>query len=83
MAQTESPRRIIGSRPKPNLALLEQRMRQSLSREDLGRMAGVTAKQVGYIERGVVRRPRVTTAHGIATALKSDLFDLFPDLRRP
>jgi DNA-binding XRE family transcriptional regulator len=83
MEQTESIRRRVGSRPKPNLTLLEARIRQGLSREDLGLMAGISAKQVGLIERGVARRPRVSTLHGIARALEADLFELFPERRRP
>ena len=78
------PKRIPGaSRPRPNLAMLEARIRAGLTREGLGELAGVTAKQVGLIERGVARRSKPETLVGIATALEADVFELFPEKRRP
>jgi transcriptional regulator with XRE-family HTH domain len=66
-----------GSRPRPNLALLEARMKAGLSREELGRLSGVSGKQVGLIERGVAKRSRATTLAAMAGVLEMDLLDLF------
>lgn len=71
-----APRRAGTSRPKPNMEMLRKRIELGLSREDVGRMAGVTAKQVGLIERGVARRPREDTIAGIAQALEMSPLDL-------
>lgn len=54
-----------------------------MSREDLGRVAGVTGKQVGLIERGIAKRSRAETLTGIATALEQDVFVLFPERKHP
>jgi transcriptional regulator with XRE-family HTH domain len=58
-------------------------MRNGLSRDELGALAGVSAKQIGLIERGVAQRSRPATVVGIAKALEADLFELFPARRRP
>lgn len=81
MSQTVSRRQPGGPRPRPNLALLEARIRAGLSRDDLGRLAGVSGKQIGLIERGVARKSRASTLAGISTALEQDVMALFP-LRR-
>lgn len=72
-----------GSRPKPNLALLEARIRHGLSRGELGTLSGVSGKQIGLIERGLVRRSRPATLKGVARALEADVFDIFPERKRP
>lgn len=77
LSQTAPPRRPGGSRPRPNLALFDARMRAGLSREELGHLAGITGKQVGLIERGIARRSRPSTLAGLATALEKDVLDLF------
>lgn len=83
-SQTGPQRRTPGgSRPRPNLQLLEARIRAGLSRDDLGHLAGITGKQVGLIERGVARKSRPDTLTGIARALNEDVFELFPNRRRP
>jgi transcriptional regulator with XRE-family HTH domain len=82
MEQT-APSRTPGKRPKPNVKLFEARVRAGLSREELGRLAGITGKQVGLIERGLARRSRETTVTGIADAVNADVFELFPHRRRP
>jgi transcriptional regulator with XRE-family HTH domain len=83
MSQSEPKRRAGHPRPKPNLALLEARIRAGLSRDVLGDLAGISGKQVGLIERGLARRPRPETLTGLAGALKEDVFVLFPERRRP
>lgn len=55
-------------------------MRAGLSREETGRLAGITGKQVGLIERGVARHPRASTVAAIAEAVHCDVLDLF-DMR--
>lgn len=79
MKTQSGPKRRAGQpRPRPNLKLLEARMRAGLSREEAGRLAGITGKQVGLIERGVVKHPWVTTAHALAEAVAVDVCELFP-----
>lgn len=77
-SQTAPTRRAGQPRPRPNLKLLEARMRAGMSREDVGRLAGISEKQVGLIERGVARHPRMKTVAGIAEAVHADVLDLFP-----
>lgn len=79
----DGPKRTPGSRPKPNLKLFEARIRAGLSRDELGDLAGITGKQVGLIERGVARHSRASTLTGLAAAVNGDVFELFPDRRRP
>lgn len=81
MERTAPKRRAGQSRPRPNLTLLEARIRADLSREDLGRMAGISAKQVRLIETGAARRSRVSTINALARALDRDVLALFPDRR--
>lgn len=58
-------------------------MRSGLSRDELGALAGVSAKQIGLIERGLARRSRPATLVGVAKALEADLFAIFPERKRP
>jgi transcriptional regulator with XRE-family HTH domain len=51
------------------MELLRRRIERGLSREDVGRMAGVSTKTVGFIESGQTRRPREDTMLAIARAL--------------
>lgn len=57
-------------------------MRAGLSREEVGRLAGITGKQVGLIERGVAKHPRMSTVAGIAEAVHTDVLELFQIGRR-
>ena len=52
-------------------------MRAGLSREEAGRLAGITGKQVGLIERGVARYPRAETVAALAEAVRADVTDIF------
>jgi transcriptional regulator with XRE-family HTH domain len=45
------------------------RIEKGLSREDVARLAGLSTKQVGLIERGKVRRPREDTMLAVARAV--------------
>lgn len=83
LVQSEPSKRPGASRGKPNLKVLQARMRAGMSREGLGDAAGISAKQVGLIERGVARHSRPETLAGIAAALDADVFDLFPERKRP
>lgn len=79
-----NPRRAGSSRPKPNMEMLRRRIELGLSRDDLGRLAGVSAKQIGLIERGVATHSREHTLAGIAGALNAkpqDIFDINLRLR--
>lgn len=67
-----------GSRPAPNLILLEARIRAGLSREDLSRLTGLSRKQIAFIERGKSKNPHVSSKTRIATAVRADVLDLFP-----
>lgn len=83
-SQTEPQTRRAGaSRGRPNLTLLQARIRAGMSRADLAHAAGLSEKQVGLIERGVAQHSRAETLAGIAAALDADVFDLFPQRRRP
>lgn len=82
LTQTEPKRRPGASRGRPNLALVQARIRAGMSREELARASGITAKQVGLIERGVAKRSRPGTLGGIASALDEDVFVLFPERKR-
>jgi DNA-binding XRE family transcriptional regulator len=63
-------------------------MRAGLSRASLGRMAGISGKQVGLIERGKVPNPHFETVADLANALSKslneevDVRDVFPLKRR-
>lgn len=80
MGQSERPK-PGGPRPKPNMVLLRKRIEHGLSREALGDLVGISAKQVGLIERGVAVHSREDTLCGIATALETPAGELF-DLNR-
>lgn len=66
----------------PNLELLKLRIQHGLSREDLGRLAGLSGKQVGLIERGLAVHSREANLKNLADALKVDVLDLFDVERR-
>jgi transcriptional regulator with XRE-family HTH domain len=51
------------------MELLRMRIEKGLSREDVARLAGLSTKQVGLIERGKVRRPREDTMLAVARAV--------------
>jgi transcriptional regulator with XRE-family HTH domain len=53
------------------------RIEKGLSRDDVARLAGVSTKQIGLIERGRVRRPRERTMLAVASALGASPLDLF------
>lgn len=56
------------------------RIEKGLSRDDVARLAGISTKQVGLIERGKVKRPREDTMLAVARAVGAtsplDLFAL-------
>lgn len=52
-------------------------MRKGLSRADVAYRAGLSAKQVGLIERGIARHPRMSTLANIAEAVDEDVLALF------
>lgn len=62
------------------MELLKMRIEKGLSRDDVARLAGISTKQVGLIERGHVRRPREDTMLAVARAVGAtsplDLFAL-------
>jgi DNA-binding XRE family transcriptional regulator len=68
------------ARPRPNMEMLKLRIERGLSREDLGRLAGVSTKTIGFIENGQTRRPREDTMLALSRALGArsplDLFAL-------
>lgn len=70
------------TRGKPNLALLRARMEKGLSRSDLADMAGISAKQVGLIERGIAKRSREKTLEALAEALEQPVLTLFKERGR-
>lgn len=70
-------RRPGGPRPRPNMELLRIRIEKGLSRADVARLAGLSGKQVGLIERGKVRRPRESTMLALARALGVSPLELF------
>jgi transcriptional regulator with XRE-family HTH domain len=61
-----------------NKRLLEARIRAGLSRAELAERVGISEKQIGLIERGLVKFPREEAANAIAREVEVDLFDLFP-----
>jgi transcriptional regulator with XRE-family HTH domain len=71
---------------RPNVELMRRRVEKGMSRQDVARMAGLSTKQLGLIERGKVRRPRETTMLAIARAVGAasplDLFSLEDRMRR-
>lgn len=71
-----------GTRPRPNLELLKLRIQQGLSREELGRLAGLSGKQIGLIERGVAVHSREHNLKNVADALGVDVLELFDVTRR-
>lgn len=82
IAPHPTKKRAGASRPVPNLELLKLRIQQGLSREDLGRLTGLSAKQVGLIERGLAVRSREANLKRIADALGADVLALFDVTRR-
>lgn len=83
MNQTEPAKRAGASRGRPNLVMFEARIRAGWSRETLGALAGISAKQVGVIERGEARHSRPETLTAISAALGVDVFVLFPHRKHP
>lgn len=81
-APTLIRKRAGASRPAPNLELLKLRIQAGLSRDDLGRLAGLSAKQIGLIERGVAVHSREHNLKNIADALGVDVLTVFDVSRR-
>jgi transcriptional regulator with XRE-family HTH domain len=58
------------------------RVRRKLTQEQLGERAGLSHKFVGEVERGL-GNPSIGTVAAIASALDTDIADLFGGSRRP
>lgn len=70
------------SRGKPNLEMVRARLRKGVSREELGRLTGLSYKQIGLIERGIAKYPREENVFAIAEVLEVQVDDLFPPRSR-
>lgn len=79
MVDQGKPTKAGSSRGAPNLELFRRRVEKGLSRGELGRLANITGKQVGLIERGIATHSREKTMKALAKALETSpdvLFDI-------
>lgn len=82
METTSQKRKPGASRGRPNLDLVRARMRKGIGREELGRLTGMSYKQIGLIERGISKYPLEENCLAIAEVLGEDVETLFPAAKR-